>query len=116
MLNDTDTVSSYAWGAAALAILYRQLGLASRAGVKQIAGYLKLLEAWIYEHFRLGRPHPNLSYSDAQPHVCCWSPERDAGFTEDHLQTLREQLNMLHANEVRHFIIVSYCKKIRFYN
>ena len=59
MLTDIDAISSYAWGAAALAFLYRQLGLASRTGVKQIAGYLKLLEAWIYEHFRLGRPHPN---------------------------------------------------------
>ncbi|XP_028119491.1 protein MAIN-LIKE 1-like [Camellia sinensis] len=100
MLTDIDAVSSYAWGAAALAFQYRQLGLASRAGVKQIAGYLKLLEAWIYEHFRLGRPHPNLSYSDEQPRVCRWSSRRDGGFTEDHSQTLREQLDMLHANEI----------------
>ncbi|XP_028125315.1 protein MAIN-LIKE 2-like [Camellia sinensis] len=77
MLTNIDAVSSYAWGAAALAFLYKQLRLASRAGVKQIVGYLKLLEAWIYEHFRLGRPHPNLSYSDEQPRVCRWSPWRD---------------------------------------
>ncbi|XP_028101835.1 protein MAIN-LIKE 1-like [Camellia sinensis] len=100
MLTDIDAISSYAWGAAALVFLYRQLGLASRAGVKQIAGYLKLLEAWIYKHFRLGRPHLNLSYSDEQPRVCCWSPRRDKGFTKDHLQTLREQLDMLRANEI----------------
>ncbi|XP_028075132.1 protein MAIN-LIKE 1-like [Camellia sinensis] len=100
MLTDFDVVGSYAWGAVALAFLYRQLGLASRAGVKQIASYLKLLEAWIYEHFRLGRPHPNLSYSDEQPCVCRWSPQRDGGFTEDHLLTLREQFDMLRANEI----------------
>ncbi|CAL5414210.1 unnamed protein product [Camellia sinensis] len=41
MLTDIDVVSSYALGAAALAFLYRQLGLASRVGVKQIARYLK---------------------------------------------------------------------------
>ncbi|XP_028051669.1 protein MAIN-LIKE 1-like [Camellia sinensis] len=64
MLTDIDVVSSYAWGVAALAFLCRQLGLVSRVGVKQIAGYLKLLEAWIYEHFRLRTPHPNLSYFD----------------------------------------------------
>ncbi|XP_028102456.1 protein MAIN-LIKE 2-like [Camellia sinensis] len=97
MLTNIDAVSSYAWGAAALAFLYKQLGLTSRAGVKQIAGFLKLLEAWIYEHFRLGRPHPNLSYSDEQPRVCCWSSRRDEGFTENHLQTLREPLDMLRA-------------------
>ncbi|CAL5425473.1 unnamed protein product [Camellia sinensis] len=95
MLTDIDAVRLYAWGAAALAFLYRQLGIANRAGVKQIAGYLKLLETRIYEHFRLGRPHPNLSYSDEQPRVCRWSPRRDGGFTEDHLLTLREQLDML---------------------
>ncbi|XP_028090313.1 protein MAIN-LIKE 1-like [Camellia sinensis] len=100
MLTNIDAVSSYAWGAAALAFLYKQLGLASRAGVKQIVGYLKLLEAWIYEHFRLGRPHLNLPYSDEQPRVCRWSPWRDGGFTEDHLQILRDQLDMLRANEM----------------
>ncbi|XP_028070431.1 protein MAIN-LIKE 1-like [Camellia sinensis] len=44
LLSDLTTVSSYAWGAAALAYLYRQLGYASRSGVKQIAGYMTLLE------------------------------------------------------------------------
>ncbi|XP_028052642.1 protein MAIN-LIKE 1-like [Camellia sinensis] len=106
-VNDTDDANFIEYVARAnllyllaLAFLYRQLGLASRAGVKQIAGYLKLLETWIYEHFHLGRPHPNLSYSDEQPRVCHWSPQRDGGFIEDHLQTLREQLDMLRANEI----------------
>lgn len=41
---DLDESRNYAWGAATLAFMYRQLGLTSRAGVKQIAGYLTLLE------------------------------------------------------------------------
>lgn len=32
-----------------LAYLYRQLGFVTRVGVQQMAGYLTLLEAWIYE-------------------------------------------------------------------
>ena len=47
-----------AWGAVALAYLYRQLGMASRAGCKTIAGCLTLLQTWIYEYFSAFRPHP----------------------------------------------------------
>jgi len=36
-------VSLYAWRAIALAYLFRQLGYASRGGVKQIARYMPLL-------------------------------------------------------------------------
>ena len=41
-----------AWGAVTLAYLYRQLGMASRAGCKT------LLQTWIYEYFSAFRPHP----------------------------------------------------------
>jgi len=44
LFEDLDKVSSYAWGVATLACLYRQLGYASRKNVKQIAGFLPVLE------------------------------------------------------------------------
>ena len=44
LFEDLSQVSSYAWGAVALAYLYRQLGYASRDEVKQIVEYLSLLE------------------------------------------------------------------------
>ena len=47
-LMDLGQVRHYAWGAAALAYLYRQLGTATRADVKQIAGYLTLLTVNAY--------------------------------------------------------------------
>ena len=46
------------WGAVTLAYMYRQLGMASRAGCKTIAGCLTLLQTWIYEYFSAFRPHP----------------------------------------------------------
>ncbi|XP_028065469.1 protein MAIN-LIKE 2-like [Camellia sinensis] len=52
LLSDLTTISSYAWGAATLAYLYRQMGYASRSDMKQIVGYMTLLDGWIYEHFR----------------------------------------------------------------
>ncbi|RWR97831.1 serine/threonine-protein phosphatase 7 long form [Cinnamomum micranthum f. kanehirae] len=56
LLMDLTRVRDYAWGAAALAYLYRQLGTATRADVRQIAGYLTLLTSWVYEHFPFTRP------------------------------------------------------------
>ena len=43
LLTELKCVRTYAWGAAALAYLYRQLGLATRHEVKQIIGYLTQL-------------------------------------------------------------------------
>ncbi|CAL1413774.1 unnamed protein product [Linum trigynum] len=48
---DLQMVSKYAWGAGALAWMYRQLGRSSRAGSKGFSGCLTLLQAWIYEYF-----------------------------------------------------------------
>ena len=45
LLMNFDETHTYAWGAVALAHLYRQLGFTTWSGVRQIAGYLTLLEA-----------------------------------------------------------------------
>ncbi|XP_028113887.1 protein MAIN-LIKE 2-like [Camellia sinensis] len=73
LLSDLTIVSSYAWGAAALAYLYRHMGYASRSGVKQIIGYMTLPEGWIYENFRGFRPHLNMNYTRDMPHVYRWT-------------------------------------------
>ena len=44
LLMDVGNIRHYAWGAAALAYLYRQPGHATRTDVRQIAGYLTLLQ------------------------------------------------------------------------
>ncbi|WVY89472.1 hypothetical protein V8G54_034986 [Vigna mungo] len=59
-----------AWGVAALAHLYEQLGDASLASTKQMAGYLTLFQIWIYEHFpRMGRRRLVSSYDDTIPQI-----------------------------------------------
>ncbi|CAI0620612.1 unnamed protein product [Linum tenue] len=50
-LKDLRRVAGYAWGVAALAYLYRQLGMATRVGSKSICDCLTLLQAWIYDYF-----------------------------------------------------------------
>ncbi|KAM2487488.1 serine/threonine-protein phosphatase 7 long form homolog isoform X1 [Malus sylvestris] len=100
-LRDLNSVGGYAWGAAALAYLYRQLGLASRLGCRQISGYLTLLEAWIYEHFhKIATPHVNVHYLEDQPRVRRWTPRKDAGLSLQHLQAMRQRLDLMHDNEV----------------
>ncbi|XP_028092440.1 protein MAIN-LIKE 1-like [Camellia sinensis] len=99
LLSDLTTVSSYAWGAASLAYLYRQLGYASRSDVKQIAGYMTLLEGWIYEHFRGFRPHLNMNYTQDMPYVYRWTYRRECG-EETQLQAFREELDRLGIHDV----------------
>ncbi|KAK9725740.1 hypothetical protein RND81_05G165800 [Saponaria officinalis] len=72
LLENLSVVSEYAWGAATLAYLYRQLGTASRAGARGVSGCLSLLQAWIYEYFPDFRPHKGYYVKD-RPLVQAWS-------------------------------------------
>jgi len=47
LFENIGSVSSYTWGATALVYLYRQLGISSRMNIRQIAGFLPLLEEWL---------------------------------------------------------------------
>ncbi|XP_028055711.1 protein MAIN-LIKE 1-like [Camellia sinensis] len=99
LLMDLGSIHTYAWGAAALAFLYRQLGYASCSGVKQMGGYMTLLEAWIYEHFRAFRPHQNMGYNEDMPHMYHWASRREAGSFIDHLKSFRAELDSLVATD-----------------
>ncbi|XP_014517379.1 protein MAIN-LIKE 1-like [Vigna radiata var. radiata] len=68
LLRDLNACSRYAWGAAALAHTYEQLGDASFYGVRQIAGYATLLQSWICEHLpEMGRRRVLDTYTDLHP-------------------------------------------------
>ena len=95
-LVDVEAIRSYAWGTAALAYLYRQLGLATRHEVKQISDYLTLLEAWVYEHFECLAPTPNILYLPDQPRVHRWFPRRESA----PLQGLRERIDSMSNDQV----------------
>ncbi|XP_028094060.1 protein MAIN-LIKE 1-like [Camellia sinensis] len=100
LLMDLGSIHIYAWGVAVLAFLYRQLGYASWFGVKQMGGYMTLLEAWIYEHFRAFRPHQNMGYNEDMPHVYHWASRREVGSSIDHLKSFRAELDSLVATDV----------------
>ncbi|XP_028126177.1 protein MAIN-LIKE 1-like [Camellia sinensis] len=98
--DNDNTIECVARGAAALAFLYQQLGTATRYAVKQMAGYMTLLEARIYEHFVSARTHPNLDYKEDQPHVFHWISRTQSGSSTSILQRLREDLDRLEAHGV----------------
>ncbi|KAI5318897.1 hypothetical protein L3X38_038605 [Prunus dulcis] len=84
-----------------LAWLYGQLGRASRFKVKQIAGYMTLLEAWVYEHMHcIVVPNHDLDYLEVQPRALRWIPSRDNGTTSVDVQKYRQQLDALNDDQV----------------
>lgn len=48
-LRDLDTCGEYAWGAAVLAFLYRELCKGCKKDVEEVAGCLLLLQLWAWE-------------------------------------------------------------------
>ncbi|RWR94760.1 serine/threonine-protein phosphatase 7 long form [Cinnamomum micranthum f. kanehirae] len=100
LLMDLTRVRDYAWGAAALAYLYRQLGTATRADVRQIAGYLTLLTSWVYEHFPFTRPPAQWGYTAGMPLASRWNPGQESGNARENIQLMRERLDALHPSEV----------------
>lgn len=92
-------VSSYAWGAATLAYMYRQLGKASRFQTKQICGCLTLLQAWIYEYFPRFRPTENGNWEKQPPYAARWVPGKMKK-TNDDLLIYRAALDCMTVDEV----------------
>ncbi|CAI0392375.1 unnamed protein product [Linum tenue] len=100
-LKDHRRLADYAWGAGALAYLYRQLGVATRAGSKGLCGCLTLLQAWIYEYFPLFRPS-QLPQSPDAPRASSWISPRLPGGDEarQRLVRYRQLLDELSADDV----------------
>ncbi|KAH1209781.1 Protein MAIN-LIKE 2 [Glycine max] len=70
---DLGQSGGYAWGVAALVHMYDQLDEASRTTTRQIAGYLTLLQCWIYEHFpSVHQCVTNDAYQETSPRASRW--------------------------------------------
>ncbi|KAK1257614.1 hypothetical protein QJS04_geneDACA002451 [Acorus gramineus] len=94
-LVEIDNISSFGWGAATLAHLYRQLGIASRANCRQIAGYLTLVEVWVYEHLPFLSPAPDNGYDEVTPRTNRWIRSRSIpGLQKNSLDVIRELIDM----------------------
>ncbi|CAI9099219.1 OLC1v1036004C1 [Oldenlandia corymbosa var. corymbosa] len=99
-----DNIGEYSWGSGTLAFLYRQLGIASRAGCTTMAGCMTLLQAWIYEYFPCFQPSKRRGRRgvDGWPRARDWTPVSYKGPKPIHspLQQIRTQLDAMTEQEV----------------
>ncbi|XP_057415661.1 protein MAINTENANCE OF MERISTEMS-like [Lotus japonicus] len=74
LFRDISLVGQYAWGATALTYLYCQLGEACKKSEKTVAGYLGLLQTWVYARFpgSLFERSKFHSYKDYMPVARRW--------------------------------------------
>ncbi|KAL9230609.1 hypothetical protein vseg_005941 [Gypsophila vaccaria] len=100
MLADVDKIGEYAWGAGALAFIYRQLGKATRIRAKGISGCLTPLQVWIYEYFPTFRPF-RAQYTNDGPRALAWKNVPHYKYNNsDLLDAYRSTLDGLRAEDV----------------
>ncbi|KAL2938263.1 Protein MAINTENANCE OF MERISTEMS, partial [Bienertia sinuspersici] len=97
---EPDSIHEFSWGSAALAYLYRQLGMASRYSCLGIVGCLTLFQCWIYEYFPCFKPHRERHViGPAYPRSMLWNVRCEDKSTT-RLQSIGRRLDMLQASEV----------------
>ncbi|KAF1894417.1 hypothetical protein Lal_00027114 [Lupinus albus] len=96
LFENFDRCGQYAWGAAALAFLYRALGNASLKTQSTISGCLTLLQCWSYFHLNIGRPKLNLDLMyDRFPFVLRWKGKQSGSTANRDVVFYRKGLDSL---------------------
>lgn len=99
-LEDLESIHTYVWGVAILEYLYRQLGFASRLGVKQIVGYLTLLDERIYKHFSNIVLLQNIRCWPHDPCIQHFRPLRETGGITKNVMALWETINTWGSDDI----------------
>ncbi|XVE78335.1 hypothetical protein DITRI_Ditri13aG0136500 [Diplodiscus trichospermus] len=101
LFNNFDDAGNYAWGAAALACLYRTLGNATGKSQGTICGCLTLLQCWSYYHLNIGRPTLNKDpIQDHFPLVFRWKGTRSGPTKNRDVVFYRKALDSLKPSDV----------------
>ncbi|XVF71774.1 hypothetical protein PTKIN_Ptkin12aG0066200 [Pterospermum kingtungense] len=101
LFENFDDAGRYAWGAAALAFLYRALGNASVKSQSTICGCLTLLQCWSYYHLNIGRPKLNRDpIHDHFPFVLRWKGKQSGPTTNRDVVFYRKALDSLEPCDV----------------
>ncbi|KAJ9172862.1 hypothetical protein P3X46_016059 [Hevea brasiliensis] len=96
LFDDFEKAGKYAWGAAALAFLYRALGRASLKSQSTISGCLTLLQCWSYFHLNIGRPNfYQEPVRDCFPFVHWWKGKQSAATVKRDIIFYRKALDSL---------------------
>ncbi|KAI4308061.1 hypothetical protein L6164_031178 [Bauhinia variegata] len=96
LFENFERCGQYAWGAAALAFLYRALGNASLKTQSTISGCLTLLQCWSYFHLNIGRPKLNQDpMHDRFPFVLKWKGKQSGPTANRDVVYYRKALDSL---------------------
>ncbi|XP_050380093.1 protein MAIN-LIKE 2 [Argentina anserina] len=96
LFEDFDQCGKYAWGAGALAFLYRALGNASQRSQSTISGCLTLLQCWSYFYLKIGRPKLSQDLNHSRfPLVLSWKGKQSGPTTNRDVVFYRKVLDSL---------------------
>ncbi|XP_050383992.1 protein MAIN-LIKE 2-like isoform X2 [Argentina anserina] len=97
-----DEAGRFAWGAAALAFLYRALGNASLKSQGTISGSLTLLQCWSYYHLNVGQPKFNEEQNQGRfPLALRWKGRSSGTRSKTNIVAYRKALDSLQYYDVR---------------
>uniref|UniRef100_A0ACD5UM23 Uncharacterized protein n=2 Tax=Avena sativa TaxID=4498 RepID=A0ACD5UM23_AVESA len=99
LLSDFEKVREYAWGAAALAHLYKALSTVMSTTRKRLFGSAALLMGWIYEYIPAIRPDKDDVPADVFPRVCRWS-RRTISQPATEVSDIRKAFSQLRVSDV----------------
>uniref|UniRef100_A0ACD5U8E7 Uncharacterized protein n=1 Tax=Avena sativa TaxID=4498 RepID=A0ACD5U8E7_AVESA len=99
LLSDFEKVREYAWGAAALAHLYRALSTVMSTTKKRLFGSAALLMGWIYEYIPAIRPAKDDVPAHVFPRVCRWT-RRTISQPENKVSDVRKAFSQLRVSDV----------------
>ncbi|XP_058726824.1 protein MAIN-LIKE 1-like [Vicia villosa] len=108
LFSDLDT-PSWAWGVAALTMLYTAFDAASRPNTRQLASYLSLLQCWIYEHFPRICERRIHHCAAADPCAMRWKAKQTFP-GEAPLMEYRQRLDALTLDDVMWTPYIGHCK------
>ncbi|XP_062155906.1 protein MAIN-LIKE 2-like [Alnus glutinosa] len=101
LFEDFDKAGEFAWGAAALAFLYRALGNASLKTQSTISGSLTLLQCWSYYRLNVGRPRLNQEPNQGCfPLVLWWKGKQSGSRMRCGIVSYRKALDSLKPSDV----------------
>ncbi|XP_058734293.1 protein MAIN-LIKE 1-like [Vicia villosa] len=98
LFSDLDT-PCWAWGMVALTMIYTTLDAASRPDIRQLAGFLSLLQCWIYKHFLRICEQRTQHCAASNPCVMRWKAKQNL-LGEAPLMEYRQRLDALTLDDV----------------
>ncbi|KAL2318157.1 hypothetical protein Fmac_032033 [Flemingia macrophylla] len=98
-LRDVRAIGNYAWGAAALSYLYRNLCRTTNSDTKNFGGFVALLQLWDWERIPKLRPIVIPPVDVAEPIGVRWTSQHHAMPVVDNVDVIRKTIDCLRRSD-----------------